>query len=375
MAEHPADGGTRLAFFLPDLHGGGAERVVLSLCRRFVAEGIAVDLLLARATGALLGEVPQGVHVIDLGLRLRLPTRTGLALGAFAGLVRYLRSTPPTALAASLTGANLVAIAARRAAGGHTRLVLREANTAANLRGPLTRRWVRVLYPAADAVIAVSEGVREDLVNLLGLPAQQVRVIYNPVDIGEIHRLADEDPHQPWFGPGAPPVILGVGRLAPQKDFASLLQAFAAVRQTRPARLMLLGEGPLRAELEHLAAGLGIAADVAMPGFVANPYAYLRRAAAFVLCSRWEGMPNVLIQALASGPPVVATDCHSGPREILDGGRYGRLVPVGDVQALADAISSTLDGDEPCDAAARVERAQCFSLDEIAPRYLDALLP
>lgn len=376
MAEEAAAAeGARLAFFLPDLHGGGAERVVLNLCRAFLAEGMAVDLLLARAAGTLLGEVPAGVRMIDLSPGLRLPTRAGLALDALLGLLRYLRREPPQALLTSLTGANLVALLAHRLARSRTRLVLREANTAANLRGPLTRRCVRALYPAAHAVIAVSQGVGDDLVNLFGVAAGRVRVIPNPVDIAAIRRLAAEDPREPWFAPGQPPVILGVGRLAAQKDFATLLQAFAAVRRERPCRLILLGEGPLRADLEALAATLGVRADVALPGFVANPYAYMRRAAVFVLSSRWEGMPNALIQALASGVPLVATDCHSGPREVLDEGRYGWLVPVGDAAALGTAIVRAISGENPAGTTARLERAQVFSLESIAPLYLDALLP
>lgn len=375
MAERQQDKQTRLGFFLPDLHGGGAEGVVLQLCRHFAAHGLAVDLLLARAAGALLGEVPEGVRIVDLAPRLTLPTRAGLALGALLGLIRYLRREPPEVLAASLTGANLVALAARRVSRSSFRLVLREANTADNLRGGFMRRCVRVLYPGADAVIAVSQGVRDDLVKQLGVAAEKVRVIPNPVDIAEIRRLGEETPDEPWLGPGAPPVILGVGRLVPQKDFATLLHAFALVRRERQARLMLLGEGALRGELERLAAKLGVATDVALPGFVANPYAYLHRAAVFVLSSRWEGMPNVLIQALASGTPVVATDCHSGPREILDGGRFGRLVPVGDAEGLAAAITATLDGDQTRQTAQRLERAEEFSLEAIAPQYLAVLNP
>lgn len=375
MYRREPESSQRVAFFLPDLHGGGAERVVLSLCRYFISEDIQVDLVLARARGTLIAKIPNRVRVIDLAPKLPLPTRAGFALGALFGLVRYLRREPPTVMAASLTGANLVALIAHSLVGAATRLVLREANTCDNLPNALTRRLVRKLYSRADTIIAVSQGVRDDLINQLGVRDDQVRVIYNPVDIDEIRHLAKEKISETWFAPKNPPVVLGIGRLVPQKDFATLLRAVAVIRRTQKVRLILLGEGPLQPSLQRLASELGMSDDFAMPGFVTNPYAYMRRAAVVVLSSRWEGMPNVLIQALSIGAPLVSTDCHSGPREILDGGRFGWLVPVNDPASLADAVSKSIAGENPADAEARIKRARCFSLDKIAGQYLEVLLP
>jgi glycosyltransferase involved in cell wall biosynthesis len=263
--------------------------------------------------------------------------------------VRYLRKVQPLALLSALDHANVVALWAQKLARVPTRVVATVHNTpsqataqARTLSARLMRYWVKPFYPWAHAVVAVSKGVANDLVQWVGVPADKVRVIYNPIITPELFHKAEEPLDHPWFQPGQPPVIAGAGRLTTQKDFPTLLRAFALVRAQRPARLMILGEGELRADLERLAEQLGIAEDFALPGFVQNPYPYLKRAAVFVLSSRWEGLPTVLVEALALGTPVVSTDCPSGPREILADGKWGRLVPVGDAGKLAEAILETL---------------------------------
>ena len=220
-------------------------------------------------------------------------------------------------------------------------------------------------------VACVSQGMADDLQALTRLPPGKIRTLYNPVVDPGLPGRADAALDHPWFAPGEPPVLLGIGRLHPQKDFATLLRAFAQVRAVRAARLLILGEGEEREALEALVAELGVAADVALPGFAANPYAYLSRAGAFVLSSRWEGLPTVVIEALACGAPVVSTDCPSGPDEILQGGRLGALTPVGDDAALARAILDTLAA--PPDPAAGRARAQDFAVAPAAQAYLDAL--
>jgi glycosyltransferase involved in cell wall biosynthesis len=212
-----------------------------------------------------------------------------------------------------------------------------------NLRShflPLLMRWT---YPWADKIVAVSKGVADELILALGLPQERVQVIYNPVVTPDLLTKAEEPVNDPWLQPGRPPVILAVGRLAVQKDYPTLLKAFALVRAQRPAYLLILGEGPERPFLEALARRLGIAEDVRMPGFVENPYPYMRRASVLVLSSLFEGLPTVLIEAMACGLSVVSTDCPSGPREILQDGKYGHLVPVGDHYALAEAIVQTIN--------------------------------
>jgi glycosyltransferase involved in cell wall biosynthesis len=360
----------RVALFLPSLRGGGAERVMSNLARGFVERGLAVDMVLAKAEGPYLSQLPPNVCMVDLG--------ASRVLTSLPGLVHYLRRERPQALLSALDHANVVALWARALARVPTRIVVSVHNNiswstrhAPTLRARLTPLWVRPFYPWADAVVVVSQDAAEDLVRLTGLPWRKVRVIYNPVVTPEIFSKAQEPLDHPWFAPGQPPVVLGVGRLTIQKDFPTLIRAFALVRAQRPARLMILGEGEERPKLEALVRELGVDQDAALPGFVGNPYAYMARAAVFVLSSLWEGLPTALIEAMALGTPVVSTDCPSGPAEILEGGVWGKLVPVGDRDALSAAVVSSLDSPSLPDAT---RRAQDFSLDRIVGEYLELLL-
>lgn len=363
-----------VAFLLPDLEGGGAERAVLYLAEHFANSGYKTDLLLTRAHGPLLTRVPSKVRLFDFadGKRVEGPR---LASTALCGLVRYLRTTPPRCLLSSLTGTNLVALVARKLARTPIRLVLREANTRKNVRSRMTALAMRMLYPSADAVVAVSEGVAKDLVIHAKVDPHRVEVVHTPVNVERLQRLAGQTPDHDWLTEGTVPVVLGVGRLVPQKNFSLLLRAFFQVRQSLEAKLILLGDGPLRKDLENQAKVLGIQSDVSMPGFVDNPYCFMSRAAVVTLSSEWEGLPNVLVEALAVGTPVVATDCHSGPREILRDGQYGWLTPTGDSEALAAAIIKALSGENPAPRDERLRRAQCFSQDRALLKYLEILLP
>ncbi len=359
-----------IALFLPSLRGGGAERMMLNLARGFAERGLTVRLILAKAEGPYLDRVPPGVQMIDLEARR--------VLMSLPGLVRYLKHRQPAALLSTLPNANVVALWARRIAGVPTRVVVRESNMLSQVARHTALTRVRLLpfmarcfYPWADGIVAVSQGVAEDLAHITGLPLHRIRVIYNPVVTPELLEKAKEPVNHPWFNPGKPPVIIGVGRLTRQKDFSTLIRAFALVRQRRPARLIILGEGEERPLLNTLIRELGLAGDVALPGFVGNPYAYVARAAVFVLSSIWEGLPNVLIEALATGTPVVSTDCESGPAEILENGKYGRLVPVGDVDALAEAILATLNA--PLAGEILRSRAREFSLECITDQYLSII--
>jgi glycosyltransferase involved in cell wall biosynthesis len=333
-----------IALFLPSLRGGGAEKVMVNLALGFVEQGLKVDLVLAKAEGPYLSRVPEEVRVVDLGARR--------VLYSLPGLVRYLRRERPQAMLSALNYANIVAIWAKLLARVQTHLVVSEHNTlscstqnASSVRVKLLPLLIKIFYPYADAVVAVSHGVAEDLITMTGLPMEKVKVIYNPVITPELFAKAEEPLDHPWFRPGEPPVVLGVGRLTKQKDFPTLIRAFALVRKERPARLMILGEGEERPKLETLARELGIEEDFVLPGFVENPYKYMKRASVFVLSSRWEGLPTVLIEALALGVPVISTNCPSGPAEILEHGKWGCLVPVGEPHLLARAILEILQND------------------------------
>lgn len=353
------------------MRAGGAERTMANLSRGLAGHGYTVDLVLAQAEGPHLAEVPATVRLVDL--------KASRVLSSLPALVRYLRHERPEALLSIMNHANIVALWAHRLAGVSTRVVVSERNTlsisaqhALNQRSAQLISWlIKFFYPWASGIAAVSEGVADDLAQVIGIPRELIKVIYNPVVTPELRQKAQIPLDHPWFKSGQPPVVLGVGRLREQKDFPTLIQAFAQVRQTRPARLLILGEGPERHALEALIRQLGLEQEVSLPGFVANPYPYMSRASLFVLSSRWEGLPGVLIEALYCGAPLISTDCPSGAREILGEGRYGQLVPIGDVTALAQAIATSLASRTP-----RPPRESwcSFELETVVSQYLHLLL-
>ena len=360
---------SKLAIFLTYLRGGGVERVIINLARGFVEQGLSVDLVLVRAEGAFVSLVPPEVRVVHLG--------GNRLISSLPALVRYLQQNKPTALLSAMQDINLVALWSRRLAGVSTRVVVsvhntvsQESQNSTQLKRRIAPYLARWFYPWADAIVTVSQGSAEDLVRL-GLSSERITVIYNPVVTPELFEKVSEPVGHPWFQPGSAPVILGVGRLEKQKDFPTLIRAFAQVRQQRPARLMILGEGQERPYLETLVQELSLAENVALPGFVANPYAYMGKAAVFVLSSLFEGLPTVLIEAMATETPVVSTDCKSGPAEILENGQYGKLVAVGDVKGMAEAITSTLEAPQNSEALGR--RAAEFSLEKAVAQYRQVL--
>ncbi len=329
----------KIAIYVPSLEGGGAERMMVHLANGFAQRGYSVDLVLAKAKGPYLTEVNVAVKVVDLG-----SSRTFFSI---PGLVRYLRRARPSAMLSALNHANVVACLAQKVAGVPVRLVISERNMLSvqkvtNLRGRIVHLFMKIVYPWADSVVAVSKGVADDLVHDLGLEKGKLHTIYNPVVTDELLINSEIPVEHPWFYDNGPPVILGVGRLTEQKDFATLIGAFSLARDKIPARLMILGEGELRSKLEALVNELGLNEFVQLPGFVTNPYSFMSRSKVFVLSSRFEGLPGALIQAMACGTPVISTNCPSGPCEILENGKWGCLVPVADEIAMAKAIVQTL---------------------------------
>jgi glycosyltransferase involved in cell wall biosynthesis len=356
-----------IAFFLPTLHGGGAERVALNLAKGFVALGESPDLVTVSGRGELAGQIPPGVRLVDFG-----GSRVILGLPA---LVAYLRRERPAAIISFMDHAGIVALWARRLSRASTRVICTVHNTmtkaapnSSSLRSRLMPAFLRAFYPSADEIVAVSHGVAKDMSDVTGLPLRRIRVIYNPVITSDLIAGLAQPPGHPWVADGGPPVVLGVGRLTRQKDFQNLIRAFAIVRQQRPARLLILGEGEERSSLEALVRELDLASVVELPGFVPGALGCMAHAAVFVLSSAWEGLPTVLIEALAAGTPVVSTDCPSGPREILRGGELGLLVPPGDARALADGILAALAG-----SARRVQLSELqeFTQEVAAGAYLD----
>jgi glycosyltransferase involved in cell wall biosynthesis len=356
----------RLAFFLPSLEGGGAQRVMLNLAAGFCDRGFRADLVLASAEGDYLPSVPSAVRVIDLGAQR--------VLRSLVPLVRYLRRERPRVLIAGLDHANVVAMVASRIARARNRTVI-SVHCVFGGTDAWTRRDFRLralpwllgrLHRWADAVVAVSDGVADDLTRTAGVPSKRIRVILNPVITPTLIASAGDRPAHPWFEDTTRPIIISAGRLVPQKNFSLLIESFALVRRRFDVRLVILGEGPDRAGLEASIRRHGVEDCVALPGFVPNPYACMARASVFVLSSDYEGLPTVLVESLALGTPVIATDCESGPREILRGGALGDLVPVRDVEAMSQAIVRALTRPR---GAPQIEALKQFTVQAALDEY------
>jgi len=348
------------------MRGGGAERISVNLANELDARGYCVDMVLLRAEGALLPLLAPGIGVVDLAVpRIR---------GLLFPLVRYLNDFRPQAFLACMWPLTVVSVVARALSTAKPRLVLAEHTTwsASEIAGS---RWrlrlvgatMRLAFPFADARVAVSQGAADDLAGIAALPRSSITVLYNPV-VGKSIEGRNEQARSAqawWRSPDRR--ILAVGTLRADKDFRTLLRAFALVCKEVDARLLILGEGAQRQSLMALSKDLDIAHRIDMPGFVDQTASYYERADLYVLSSIAEGLPTVVIEALAAGARIVSTDCPSGPREILMGGKFGRLVPVGDVDALARAMVDAL-ADEP-DRAALMVRAQDFSVAKATDAY------
>ena len=361
----------RLAILLPDLRGGGAERVAVNLANSFAQRGYLVDMILLSAKGEFLADLRQEIRVIDLQVtRLR---------GALMPLVRYLLKARPEAVLANMWPLTVIALWARTLTRLPTRVVVVEHTTWSRdaIVSSVIGRW-RVLssiyctFPQADGIVAVSRGAADDLAMFAKLNRNALTVIYNPV-VGDEMSLTDR-PMTPadWWS-GAHYRILAVGNLSPIKDYATLLAAFAQLRQHIDARLLILGEGSCRHALEAQARQLGIEESLFMPGFARDPSPYFRHADLHVLSSMGEGLGNVIVEALAAGTPVVSTDCPSGPREILCNGKFGQLVTVGDAAEMAAAMADSLATQH--NTAALIERARDFSIDLAVDQYEKLLFP
>jgi glycosyltransferase involved in cell wall biosynthesis len=366
----PPEKPKRIAFLLPSLDGGGAERVYADIANQFVKWDLTVDMILARRQGVHLTRLDERIQVTNLAIRFKHQSVTALA--------RHLRRTSPEILLSAMDVMNVVALTARALSGVNPAVVVTShmpwsGQTTGDTR--FHRRALvplaRLLYGRADGLIAVSSGVADELAATIGIKRSRVSVVPNPVDVESIHESGRSPAGHAWVSPYNAPFLLSVGRLAKEKDFPTLLHAFARVREEQGLRLIILGEGPERPALERLVEELGLSGSVSLPGFVENPFPYMKSAAALVLSSCWEGFGLVLVEAMACGCQVISTDCPSGPAEILDHGRFGRLVPVGDPEALAAAVEETLCS--PLDPALLRLRAEDFRLETIAAQYLEIL--
>ena len=402
--------GRRVAILIPTLGGGGAERVSVLLSSGLLDSGCEVDVLLQDLVCSYPDDLPAGVRLFFVAhrsvdetrraleqlpvtpraltsepprLSLRFPRlalsaavkRDQLALLTSTSLPRwavaigaYIDRQRPDAILAMLTPSVAAATMGVRMASHRARTVAVLHNV---FRSRREIRRARRSYPHADAAVGVSLGVSSELAKHSGLSRDRIHTVYNPAVPANLPRLVRETPAHRWIREPGPPLIISAGRLHRQKDFPSLLAAFAQLLALQPARLIVLGEGPQRPYLLKLAHELGISEHVDFPGFVENPYAYMAKARLFVLSSRHEGLSNVLIEAMACGCPVVSTDCPFGPDEVLERGRWGELVPVGDPPALAGAMARALNVSPRKDVLQK--RANFFSLKNAVTRYEELL--
>jgi glycosyltransferase involved in cell wall biosynthesis len=360
----------RIALFSASLRGGGAERAIMILASYLFRKGFKVDMVLAEKVGPFLSELPTGIRIIDLKKRR--------ILFSFWRLVRYLKEEKPDVLISTMNYVNIVTLLARCLARVPTKIVIREVTVASlsksfsdGIKIRVVLVLIRLLYPLADLIIAVSGGVAADLREYFKIPSGKIRVICDPVVDEAMLEKAGAVVAHPWFGSDRVPIVLAAGRLSKEKDYPTLFNAFAILKQRTEMRLVILGEGKERNALENMIKAMDLKSYISMPGFVENPFAYMKKADVFVLSSIVEGLSNVLVQAMAVGTPVVSTNCPSGPAEVLENGKYGPLVPVGDAESLAEAIYTVLS--EPPQPEFLQEGALRFSADIICNKYLEAI--
>jgi glycosyltransferase involved in cell wall biosynthesis len=360
-----------LAFFLPALAGGGAEHSFVALANAFAAAGWRVDMVAANAVGPCRQHIDSNVNIVDF--------QRGRVSSCVFHLAAFLARRKPEFIVSGIAHANVTCVAAAYIAGYKGRVVVSERNTISasryswGWRGRLLHACIAHAYRRASAVITVSEGVAADLVSSYSIDRKRIFVAVNPAVPDNIEALASAGNVHPWLHPGqaSVPLVVSAGRLTDAKDFPTLIRAFGLVSRARPCRLLILGAGERREMLIRLVEAEGLSDRVCLMGYVENPYPYFRAAKVFALTSKYEGLPGVLIQALACGTTVVASDCKSGPSEILEGGRWGVLFPVGDQIALARALEGVLSGRIAIDGR---DRAKAFSVAAAYRRYADILL-
>lgn len=373
----------RIALAIPHLGGGGAERSVLKLARGLIERRYRVNILVFEKIDTLADEIPPDARCFLLeqkriygfryrahlarrfGLRILKNLRTDLLKDA-RSLAVYIDEHEPDCILPSLPRAKSATLLALCFTAKKP-VVIPTTHSVLMNRKRRFRNLYSILLPFADHIVAVSEGVADNLALKLEIPRDRISRIYNPADTSKIAELARDVPDHPWMSDDGPPVILAAGRLARVKDFPILLRAFCQVSRNRDVRLIILGEGSWRKRLENMIRKMDMETIVSLPGWVSNPYAFMSRASLFVLSSRYEGLGNVLIEAMACGCPCVSTDCPSGPAEILDNGRFGPLVPVGNTPELAASIEGVLDS--PPDKKVLKARAQEFALDASVDQY------
>ncbi len=355
----------RIAIFMPTLAGGGAESAMLVLAEGLISRGYTVDLLLKQESGALIDKIPDALNLINFDVPLMRHTLKPLRA--------YLKHAQPDAIISALNLSNVVSILATRLLKKKPQVIITVhgliSQEAAIYHKLVYRSLFGLTFPHADAIVAVSQVCAQDLIDYLHPPESKVQVIYNPVIDAELYKRADQSVQYEWLPEGEEKTILNIGRLEPVKDHLTLLKAFKKIREKYDARLIILGEGSLKPQIKVWVDEMNLTPHVLMPGFIHNPLPLLKKADVLVNASLRESFSMIIIEAMACACPVVSTAC-GGPEEILDHGRYGHLVPVGDAQGMAVAIENVFEGDR---RLAPPEWLAQFHKDVNVEKYIDLI--
>lgn len=363
----------KIAVFTQDFMGGGAERMMINLANGMADKGHTVDLIVVRNHGPYKNLIDSNINIVTLGGKK--------VLFSIWGLTRYLKKEKPEILYSTLKHVNIAAILANKLSGNKTKTVIREAChllTTGNkqILQKIAYCLVPIFYKKADAIVAVSEGVAESIVEYCNIPFDRIHILPNPSVTNELIEKSKKLPKHPFFNNKNTKVILGVGRLTYQKNFDHLIKAFSLLQKEseQNIKLIILGDGEDRSMLEKLVRDLNLHESVSLPGFVDNPYSYMKKASLFVLSSRFEGSPNVLVEAMACGTPVISTDCPSGPKQILDDGKFGLLIPINDKKKLSDAMNHSIQLENNQEHMKKLqERAMDYHVDRSVEEYLSVL--
>ncbi|MED4079848.1 glycosyltransferase [Halalkalibacterium halodurans] len=357
----------KYVLLVPNLNGGGAEKVILTLFKEIQKydSNIEVYLITVNKVGSLVKQLPENSNLIDLGIdRIRRAPRP---------LIKVLNEIRPDTILSTLTGMNLLLLMIRPFLKGSPKIVVRETNPpSSKFRSTKIKLLYRIFYRFADKIIGISEGVSSDVTEYAAISKEKVVTIYNPIDIKDIRTKAQHYTGNDWLDKKDTLVILAIGRLVEQKDFTTLIKAFAKLRQTLDCKLVILGEGPEKDSLLQLTYELNVNKYVLFQGFVDNPYAYLEKSDLFVLSSKWEGFGLVIAEALATKTPIVSTNCMGAPAEILEYGRYGELVEPGDFLGMSEAMHNMIINPYKNEELL-FKRANDFNVNHITKQYLQVL--
>jgi glycosyltransferase involved in cell wall biosynthesis len=363
----------KILLFIRALHGGGAQRAMVRYANALTDRGYDTTVLVLNDKGEFNKELNANVNLIVL--------KANRIITAIPSITKQLKLIDPDVIMVTEPACNIAVIIARLFSGIQTRLLIREGlfpsvacKESPYLQTRISYRLAPYLYKKADVIVGIASELADDLSTFLKVPRDEITLIpINPVVTPKLYELAEQSTNHEWLNNKYCPVFLGVGRLEAQKDFKTLIKAFCLVRKKIKCKLIIIGNGNLHDELTSQIQETDYSKDIDLAGFNVNPFSFMAKADVLVLSSRYEGLPNTLIEALACGVPSVSTDCKSGPRDILNSGEFGPLVPVGDEFQMSDAMLDTLNN--PIDKDILIARGAEYTLDKSIDAYLVHMFP